>query len=331
MLKSSLRHCVVGLTHICFSPDEIGRYPQNVLEETIGTSMTKRNVTGICDDIDLKEKFRSIVEPINAENNLDGVVVSYRLFPNNVACLNEPSGESTKHFKLEDFPQGDENGSADMTWGLDAGHSENPFWKMVTEELFIKQQLSIFGPLTMPPMKETFCGHLAIWNEFDASNPFQNVLNVQGSEVAGAWGFIMNFLDWGKLLDRSNIYERFASRGLEFELYRVSGPTMDGIDRALLARSERSDLLSTENSIVVETESMHGTWANKVGSVQGFEPSWYPVAVAMVVLLSFLFASLTASMVSIFFAYSFDCFNYLVITRILASPTRTACRASTSS
>lgn len=129
--------------------DDIGRYPQNVVEETIGTPMTMRNVTGICDDPILREQFRSIVEPINADNNLDGIVVSYRLFPNNVACLNEPWGESTKHFKLEDFPQGEENGSAESTLGLDAANSDNPFWNMVVDQLFIKRELSIFGPLTV--------------------------------------------------------------------------------------------------------------------------------------------------------------------------------------
>lgn len=284
--------------------DEIGRYPQHVIEDTIGTSMTKRNVTGICDDKDLQAKFRSIVEPVNAENDLNGIVVSYRLFPNNVACLNEPSGESTKHFKLEDFPQGDQQESADMTLGVDAGHSENPFWKMVTEELFIHKELTIFGPLTLPPLKEVICGHLAIWTEFDPEHPFQNVLNIHGHEVHNAFGFIMNFLDWGKLIDRSNIYEMFASRGFEFELNRVSGPVMEGIDRSSLAKSPRSHLLNNDNSIVVETESLHGTWANRVGSINGWEPSWYPAAVATVVLLSLLVAILTASMVSFcFFDY----------------------------
>jgi hypothetical protein len=259
--------------------------------------MTKRNVTGICDDEELQSKFRSIVEPINADNDLDGLVVGYRLFPNNVACLNEPSGESTKHFKADAMPQGEMNGSADMTWGFDAGHSDNPFWQMVTDEIFIKRQLSVFGPFTFPPLKEAFCGHLAIFSEFDPDNPFGNLLNVHGSEVQ-AWGFIMNFFDWGKLLDKSDIYERFASVGLEFELYRVSGPVMEGVDRAILANSKSSDQLTPDNSIVVETESLHGTWANRVGYVDGWEPSWYPVSVAIVVIMSLVLALLTASMVS---------------------------------
>lgn len=268
--------------------------------------MTKRNVTGICDNKDLQDKFRSIVEPINADSNLDGVVVSYRLFPNNVACLNEPSGESTEHFKLEDFPQGDEKGSADTTFGFDAGNSDNPFWNMATNDLFIERNLNIFGPFSLPPLKEAFCGHLSIWSELDGINSTQNALTLQGSPIPGAWGFIMNFLDWGKLLERSDIYERFASSGFEFELYRVDGPLIEGVDRATLAKSDLSHLLSPENSISIETKSLHGVWANKVGMVDGWEPSWYPAAVAVVVLLSFLFAFTTASMVGVVsFIHSF--------------------------
>ncbi len=107
----------------------------------------------------------------------------------------------------------------------------------------------------------------------------------------------MNFLDWGKLLDRSDIYERFQSCGLEFELSRASGPVIEGVDTAILAKSANSALLNDENSIIVETESLHGIWSNKVGNVDGWQPSWYPAAVAVVVLISLLFAFLTASLV----------------------------------
>ena len=107
--------------------DEIGPYPHGVIEETDGTMMVKRNVTGICDVPDLQEKFRSIVEPVNSDNNLDGIVVSYRLWPNNVACLSEPNGVSTRHFNVDDFPQGEEKGSAESALGMDAANSVNPF------------------------------------------------------------------------------------------------------------------------------------------------------------------------------------------------------------
>eukprot|EP00804_Cyclotella_cryptica_P029732 CCRYP_015206-RA/>CCRYP_015206-RA protein AED:0.12 eAED:0.12 QI:301/0.92/0.93/1/0.85/0.8/15/353/1031 len=292
-----IRQAVIHSSYFDNLTEEIGRYPQGVIEETVGTMTTKRNVTGICDKEDLAAKFRSLVEPMNADNDLDDIVVSYRLFPNNVACLNEPSRVFT-HFNVENSPQVEGQWGAESSLGFDAAHSANPFWNMIIDQIFIKQQLSIFGPFTLPPMKHTLCGHLAIWSVSDSVDPFQNVLNMNSTEVVGAWGFIMNFVDWGKLLDRSDIYQRFSSSGLEFELSRSSDPVMAGVDSAILAKSANSSLLNDENSIVVETDSLQGIWSNRVGSVNGWQPSWYPAAVAVVVSISLLFAFLTASMLA---------------------------------
>lgn len=103
-------------------------------------------------------------------------------------------------------------------------------------------------------------------NSFGSSN----VLDVHGTKVEGAWGFVVNFLDWSKMKDRSNIYERFAGCNLEFELSRVSGATVDGVDSASLAKSPKFDLLDDTNSIVVETNSLHGVWQNRVGRISGW-------------------------------------------------------------
>jgi hypothetical protein len=91
-------------------------------------------VTGICDNEDLSAKFRSLVEPINSDNNLDGIVMSYRLFPNNVACLNEPSMLVTP-FKGEGKPQGEDQWSAESSWGLDASNSASP---LVSQLLWVE-------------------------------------------------------------------------------------------------------------------------------------------------------------------------------------------------
>ncbi len=109
-------------------------------------------------------------------------------------------------------------------------------------------------------------------------------------------GFVVNFLDWTKMKDKSDIYKRFDDCHLEFELTRVSGSTV-GLDSATLAKSERADELKDWNSIVVTTNSLHGEWQNKVGSLTGWAPKWYPGAVAGVVLASFVLAFLTASTV----------------------------------
>ena len=93
---------------------------------------------------------------------------------------------------------------------------------------------------------------------------------MHGTDVPGAWGFVVNFLDWTKLKDRSDIYRRFADCNLEFQLSRVGGATVEGIDTAVLAQSPGYALLGEENSVVVTTESLHGTWENRVGSVDGW-------------------------------------------------------------
>jgi hypothetical protein len=74
-------------------PAKIGAYPNLVIPETEETPFTKRDVTGICDDPNMVQKWKDIVQPINTDNDLDGIVQGYRLFPANVACLTEPHEE----------------------------------------------------------------------------------------------------------------------------------------------------------------------------------------------------------------------------------------------
>ncbi|KAL7544496.1 hypothetical protein ACHAWF_007875, partial [Thalassiosira exigua] len=280
-------------------PRRIGNHPNLLIPESEETPFTKRDVRGICDDPQMIDKFRKIVEPINEENDLDGVVVGYRLFPANVACLTEPHAqESTDHFDPDAFPQGEALLASDQVFGLDTGHSAFPLWKMITTDLFVEKNFNIFGPFAMPPMDELICGHLAIWTDPDDRDVFADPaepLDVHGVKVPNAWGFVVNFLDWTKLKDRSNIYERFSGCDLEFRLTRKGGATVDGVDKATLAESPRADELDEGNSIVVETESLHGTWVNRVGSLGGWSPPWYPAAVAGVVLTSLVLGLLVAS------------------------------------
>ena len=143
-------------------------------------------------------------------------------------------------------------------------------------------------------LPELICGHIAIWEKPDPEDPTKNVLDVHGTEVENAWGFVVNFLDWKKLKDKSNIYERFAGCNLEFQLSRKSGSTV-GLDSEILAESPDMDQIDDANAISVETETMHGIWVNKVGRKIGWSPPWYSAAVAGVVLSSLLLGILTAS------------------------------------
>jgi len=279
-------------------PAKIGAYPNLVIPETEETPFTKRDVTGICDDPNMIQKWKDIVQPINTDNDLDGIVQGYRLFPANVACLTEPHEEvgvpADTAGKFDGMFEGEALLASDNVAGLDTGHTAFPLWKMITTDLFINKQFNIFGPFPMPPMTELICGHIAIFTKPNPEDPTKNVLDVHGTEVENAWGFVVNFLDWKKLKDKSNIYERFAGCNLEFQLSRKSGSTV-GLDSEILAESPDMDQIDDANAISVETETMHGTWVNKVGRKIGWSPPWYSAAVAGVVLSSLLLGILTAS------------------------------------
>ena len=84
--------------------------------------------------------------------------------------------------------------------------------------------------------------------------------------------FVMNYLNWGNLKERSNIYERFASVGMDFVLSRRNednDPTLLGPQGAKtnawteLVKSENGDKLDDSNSILVETESLQGIWQHR--------------------------------------------------------------------
>ncbi|KAL9184127.1 hypothetical protein ACHAXT_002213 [Thalassiosira profunda] len=292
---------------------KVGDYPLHAIPETdylanpaledVPKGRIYRNLTGICDDPLLQQRWREIVDPVNKENGLDdGSVFAYRLAPRNTFCL-----------FAHDNPE-----APDMNFGFDAGvSSRSKFWKKVTTDIFgvedeaaapgedgappapfampglgSGQTFSFFGPFGAkmengPNMeREWICGHLPVYaREMD---PETKPLNVHGTEVEGGWGFVMNFLDWRALKDRSDIYERFAACDVEFELVRKE-------DGAWLASSPRSDLLTEENSLVVETESLHGVWQNRVGRIDGWSPPWYDAALAGIVIASIVLGFLVAT------------------------------------
>ena len=300
----SLREAV---THSGYFDDlafKMGRYPANLLENDVpveGGLANLRNIEGICDDEEVLAKWDELVSTSTTESDLDGLLVRYRLMPRNVACL-----EHKKNMAMVDS-------------GMDMSNSNHPFWSMVVEDLFVKkwEGLHVFGPFMAGDM-EVFCTHLGIWTKpgqddefntftedgaFSLGNIQNSLTDIQGTEVAGVWGFIMNYLNWGEMKKRSNIYERFSNVGMDFKLNRLEedveklqfgpkgAPTKNFGE---LAQSPNSHLLDDTNSIIIETESLHGIWQNRVGIPEGWEPEWWSGAVASVIIVAVLLSFLTA-------------------------------------
>mmetsp|Transcript_19823 Transcript_19823/g.42534 ORF Transcript_19823/g.42534 Transcript_19823/m.42534 type:complete len:826 (+) Transcript_19823:97-2574(+) len=299
----SLRAAVQHSGYFDDLASKIGRYP-NLLKagdvEVPGGLANVRDVGGICDDVSALQKWEDLLDASTIENDLEGLIVRYRLMPKNVACLDYKGGKAA------------------MDSGMDFSNSKHPFWKMVTEDLFVKRWkgLHTFGPF-LAGGQEMFCTHLAIWNEDpngrnrfqDGSLSLENIkddfIDVHGTEVE-AWGIVMNYLNWGELKERSNMHERFTNVGMDFHLNRreedidpdLPGPRGEPTRQyAYLASSENSHLLDDSNSIVIETESLHGIWENRVGitDANGWTPEWYWPAVASLTIISILLGLLTAS------------------------------------
>jgi len=301
----SLREAVLHSGYFDELATQIGRYPNILKENDVeipGGLANIRDVAGICDGEDVLQKWEDLLDASTSENDLEGLIFRYRLMPKNVACLEYKKGQAM------------------MDSGMDMSNSAHPFWSMVAEDLFVKRWkgLHTFGPF-MAGDQEVFCTHLAIWNkdpnardwvnEDTGAISFENVrddyIDVHGTEVE-AWGFVMNYLNWGELKKRSKIYDRFANVDMDFYLTRkeddidwtLSGPKGEPTYQfAHLASSENSHLLDDSNSIVIETESLHGTWTNRVGitSANGWTPEWYWPSVACLIVISLLLGMLVAS------------------------------------
>lgn len=299
----ALREAVQHSGHFHDLAAQIGRYPHLLEAEGVavpGGLANVRNVEGICDEEGVLRKWEDLLDASTAENDLEGLIFRYRLMPKNVACLDYKKGTA----------------SADS--GMDLSNSDHPYWRGVTNDLFVDRWkgLHVFGPFTVNGM-EVFCTHLGIWNKdpnardwaengsVSAANILDDFIDVHGTEVE-AWGFVMNYLNWGEMKKRSQIFQRFRDVGMDFHLARreedmdpaTPGPRGDSTRPfSHLASSEDSHLLDETNSIVVQSESLHGIWENRVGITgsAGWDPAWYWPAVGCLIGVAVILGLLCAT------------------------------------
>mmetsp|Transcript_122199 Transcript_122199/g.182559 ORF Transcript_122199/g.182559 Transcript_122199/m.182559 type:complete len:867 (+) Transcript_122199:404-3004(+) len=166
-----------------------------------------RNVTGVCDDPELVDRFTSIATGVKKMANMDGILVNIQLAPQGVLCLLHPMNNT------EDFEDGkflDSTGA----WGLDL--FEDPFMKFIATNSIMNDHVGVAGPLTLiqcPTCDPFFIARLPIVDE-------TSTILVNGVEYP-RWGFATALIDWSKLVDRSGIYDTFASSAFEFQLTRT--------------------------------------------------------------------------------------------------------------
>jgi atrial natriuretic peptide receptor A len=247
--------------------DAIGPYPNRIIPGT-ETSKLMRDVTDVCGDPNVQGLWKEVVYPSIAVNKLDDIVIAYRLAPQAVQCL--------------------QYGNMPFSPGHDSAKDPNsPFWKGVTTDIFIDNNYNVFGPFG--PNNDLFCSHLSVFKPTDVP------LDVHGTLVENAWGYVMNFINWNALKDKSGVDKKFNDAGFEYQLSVTRPGKEEGTsETVILASSSKFDELEKQNSITIKVQTIAGEWDHEIGTLQGWTPNWYVPAIVGATIASFLIGLLTA-------------------------------------
>ena len=104
--------------------------------------------------------------------------------------------------------------------GWDPLHSQDERWKTLLREIYSNQNsMDIYGPMIKNEYDqqgqddEMFCAHLSV--------PFPGYNLTVDDQSFGTWGFVMHFIHWSRLKEKSGIDERFVSKGYDYRLTRA--------------------------------------------------------------------------------------------------------------
>ena len=172
-----------------------------------------RNVTGICDDPTLIQRYNEIADTIKTNSNMHGILINIQLDPRGVICLAYPLVNS------EDFQNGIVLNSTGVI-GLDL--INNPVYRYIAERTIESNNVVVQGPITLrqcadmkcdPTVSMAFVARISIASKVD-------VIEVNGIPY-NKWGFAAVLINWNALIEQSNIYESFAEKGYGFQLTRT--------------------------------------------------------------------------------------------------------------
>mmetsp|Transcript_49724 Transcript_49724/g.73940 ORF Transcript_49724/g.73940 Transcript_49724/m.73940 type:complete len:1203 (+) Transcript_49724:322-3930(+) len=252
-----------------------------------GKEKELRDVRGICDDPDLLRRFDQTAKRIKKDSKLGDVLASLRLAPMGVICLVYPKIYLDDYYNSTDSLYGD--------WATD-----NPVHiTALRHTLEIQEaegtQVLITGPYEVKSSKNNgstttrilFSSHLAV-------PMLGHYITVRGTTFE-SWGFVQGVINWSLLVDQSNIRKMFHELGIIFKLERTTmdldSKSMEYFqDTFILAesRDESVSYLTPEHSISIPIDVYNDQWILTVGYKSGFEPSWKPFAMFLVIFLSFI-------------------------------------------
>jgi sensor domain CHASE-containing protein len=255
-------------------------------------SETHRNVSGVCDDPNLVNRFNKIAHTLKSTAHSDGILVNLILAPDAVVCLLYPLNNT------EDFAHGKYLDNSKMV-----GHDllADPDRRVMAESTLTQSKLVVDGPLAIrqcpdcdPIVEKAFVARLPI-NSLRDDLP--SAVTINQANRYGKWGFAIALIHWDNLVIQSGIYENFEEGRFEFQLTRTDQIFIEAshrFDENTTVLAESSDFASTSLLYRVQTSlpTANNEWEVTVAyCTRNTCLSWFPWAITASVLMS-LFISI---------------------------------------
>jgi signal transduction histidine kinase len=258
-------------------PEEIGPAFENNSLPFVDSSFTHRNVTGVCDRPDLVQRFSEIAATIKRNSKMEGVLVNIQLAPEAVVCLLHPLNNT------EDFPDGV---FMDNTGALGHDLLADPERRVIAQETLLADKVTIAGPLSLKQCRD--CDP-TVEKAFIARLPIDHAMDFDG-KARTRWGFAVALINWEELIGRSNIYETFSERDLEFQLTRtdriLDARTGNSSEQVVLLAGSDGFLSRQQRFVTTALDTTNNEWIMTVGYNFESLPTWKVAAATATVLVS---------------------------------------------
>lgn len=261
------------------SPGEPNALP--FLPPAPNSTKVLRNVTGVCDQPDLIERFTDIAAAVKHNARMDGILHNIQLAPQGVICLLHPMNNT------EDFKDGKSYLDNSGAWGIDLLH--DPFHRYIARQSLAGEEIGIVGPRRL--FQCPSCGMYFIVR-LPVASP-THVINVDGNSYK-KWGFTTALINWDALVERSQVHERFKLQGYEFRLTRTDRNYNDetgGYEEEHVVLAESTNFGSKHKEVSTALQTTNNEWV----IVIQYDPSngyMYVVVFIVVLVVAFFISAL---------------------------------------
>jgi hypothetical protein len=254
-----------------------------------GTPSTHRNVSGVCNDPGVLDRFNEVAHTIKEHAQMEGALVNLQLVPFEVVCMVYPL------INEEDFVDGVNLNSTGVI-GLDL--LTDPNRVIYAKSVIRSEGIYIAGPLTLRECQllRGACKS-TVEKAFVAALPIRSQehhIFVDGTSYP-VWGSVEALINWEILVERSGVFEQFEEQSNGFRLTRedrvVDSETgEESVENVVLA--ETDDYYSGNYNRIVSTtlDTTDDLWQMSI--VYTTASDWLGWAIAVTIASSFMLATL---------------------------------------